>query len=228
LALSREPSHVHVSSYVRRLILEGHLAPGARVPQIEIAQTLGVSRIPVREALIALQGEGWVSIEFRHGAYVNALDERSLSDQCRLLAVMLGFAADKAIERGGVELGCRLRRIEIVLRASSTRQENVELAKQFHRVVVDGASSTRIVTVLRLMGGVVTLDGLAGVLPDALEAHRRLIPSIGSAVRAGDADAAGRCYGDLLCLIEEAVVDELSGRGLLASSSSRERLGATQ
>jgi DNA-binding GntR family transcriptional regulator len=54
--------------YIRRLIFDGDLRPGTRVPQDEIAQTLGVSRIPVREALIALEREGWVTIELHRGA----------------------------------------------------------------------------------------------------------------------------------------------------------------
>jgi len=44
--------------YIRRLMFDGDLRPGTRVPQDEIAQALGVSRIPVREALIALEREG--------------------------------------------------------------------------------------------------------------------------------------------------------------------------
>ena len=66
--------------YIRRLIFDGDLRPGTRVPQDEIAQTLGVSRIPVREALIALEREGWVTIELHRGAFINALDEDAVRE----------------------------------------------------------------------------------------------------------------------------------------------------
>src|SRR5262249_27112791 len=60
--LPRPSSGEQVRLYVRRLIFDGVLKPGQRVPQDAIAQTLGVSRIPVREALIALEREGWTTI----------------------------------------------------------------------------------------------------------------------------------------------------------------------
>ncbi|HET6663353.1 MAG TPA: GntR family transcriptional regulator, partial [Acidimicrobiales bacterium] len=59
--LAKGPGLVRMSSgdqaalYIRRLMFDGDLRPGTRVPQDEIAQALGVSRIPVREALIALE-----------------------------------------------------------------------------------------------------------------------------------------------------------------------------
>ncbi len=54
----RTPSGEYIASHIRRLIFEGELRPGMRVPQDAIAQDLGVSRIPVREALIVLEREG--------------------------------------------------------------------------------------------------------------------------------------------------------------------------
>jgi DNA-binding GntR family transcriptional regulator len=56
---SRVSSGEQVRQYVRRRIFDGVLKQGQRVPQDAIAKTLGVSRIPVREALIALEREGW-------------------------------------------------------------------------------------------------------------------------------------------------------------------------
>src|SRR5262249_55944886 len=68
------------AQYIRSLIFDGDLQPGDRVPQDEVAKVLGVSRIPVREALITLEGEGWVSIELNRGAFVNGYDANSVVD----------------------------------------------------------------------------------------------------------------------------------------------------
>src|SRR3954463_4295590 len=70
--------------YIRRLIFDGYLTHGQRVPQDEIAQALGISRIPVREALIALSTRGWVSIEHNRGAFVNAFTDREVRDSYEL------------------------------------------------------------------------------------------------------------------------------------------------
>jgi DNA-binding GntR family transcriptional regulator len=82
--LVRTPSGEHIASHVRSLIFEGELRPGMRVPQDAIAQDLGVSRIPVREALIVLEREGWVTNEMHRGAFINALDEPTVHDHYEL------------------------------------------------------------------------------------------------------------------------------------------------
>ncbi|HUS60753.1 MAG TPA: GntR family transcriptional regulator, partial [Acidimicrobiales bacterium] len=54
-SVRRRSSGAHAADYIRRLIFEGELRQGERVPQDEIADALSLSRIPVREGLIALE-----------------------------------------------------------------------------------------------------------------------------------------------------------------------------
>src|ERR1700716_4658430 len=110
--LQRQSSGEQAALYIRRLIFDGHLRPGTRVPQDEVAQALGVSRIPVREALIALEREGWVTIEMHRGSFVNALDARSVRDNYELFGLVFGFAAQRALDRSGPELIDRLRELK--------------------------------------------------------------------------------------------------------------------
>jgi len=77
---ARRGSGDQAASYIRRLIFDGDLRPGERVPQDEVARVLGMSRIPVREALIALEREGWVTIELHRGAFVNAISQDTVRD----------------------------------------------------------------------------------------------------------------------------------------------------
>ncbi|AKM31054.1 GntR family transcriptional regulator [Pandoraea faecigallinarum] len=58
---------------IRRQILSGELPEGAPIRQDEIAARIGVSKIPVREALMRLQSEGWVSLRRNAGAFVTPL-----------------------------------------------------------------------------------------------------------------------------------------------------------
>ncbi|MFM6944772.1 MAG: GntR family transcriptional regulator, partial [Bacteroidota bacterium] len=58
-----------------------------------------MSRIPVREAIIALESEGWLRVEPHRGAFVNALDDRVVLDHYALYGRYFGFAAQRAIER---------------------------------------------------------------------------------------------------------------------------------
>src|SRR3954447_26746631 len=110
--LVRQSSGDHAAMYIRRLIFEGRLRPGERIPQEQIAQALGVSRIPVREALIALEREGWVTIEMHRGAFINALDEQAVRDHYELFGLVYSFAARRARTRGGDGLVDRLGAIQ--------------------------------------------------------------------------------------------------------------------
>src|ERR1700684_2786929 len=111
--LVRTPSGEHIASHVRSLIFEGELRPGMRVPQDAIAQDLGVSRIPVREALIVLEREGWVTNEMHRGAFINALDEPTVHDHYELFGLIYGFAAKRAASRRSAELPDHLAELQI-------------------------------------------------------------------------------------------------------------------
>src|SRR5947209_10509671 len=86
--LIRRSSGEQAALYIRQLIFNGVLRPGQRVPQDDIATALGVSRIPLREALIALEREGWVTIEIHRGAFVNAVSPETINDHFDLVGLL--------------------------------------------------------------------------------------------------------------------------------------------
>ena len=109
----RRSSGNQAAEYIRRLIFEGELKPGQRVPQDDIAEALSLSRIPVREGLIALEREGWVTIELNRGAFVNALDTDAIRDTYELFGLIYGFACRCAVSLStGTDLVDRLAELE--------------------------------------------------------------------------------------------------------------------
>ena len=96
---SARSSAEHAAAYIRRLIFERSLPAGSRVPQDEIARALGMTRMPVREALLMLRHEGRIRIEKNRGAYVVSISEQSARDACELSSRMHGFAFERAFER---------------------------------------------------------------------------------------------------------------------------------
>ncbi|NND85609.1 MAG: GntR family transcriptional regulator [Acidimicrobiia bacterium] len=69
-----------VTDALREAILSGDLGPGQRLAQVELSEALGVSRIPLRDALRRLEAEGLVEIRGRAGAHVSSLDARDLAE----------------------------------------------------------------------------------------------------------------------------------------------------
>ena len=100
--------------HIKRLIISRTLQAGDRVPQDEVAEALGVSRIPVREALIALGHEGWVTLETHRGAFVNEISEAAVRDHYELLGLLHGLAARRALASAG-DVGAFAARLAAVL-----------------------------------------------------------------------------------------------------------------
>src|SRR4051794_23427308 len=152
----RRSSGNQAAEYIRRLIFEGRLKPGERVPQDDVAEALSLSRIPVREGLIALEREGWVTIELNRGAFVNALDADAIRDSYELFGLVYGFATRCAAARPGAGPVARRGGIEQEPRRAPDPAEVAPLAAAFHPAPVDPARSPRIKVVLRATARLVT------------------------------------------------------------------------
>jgi DNA-binding GntR family transcriptional regulator len=218
---SRERNLVRVSSgeqaarYIRQLIFDGELRPGSRIAQDEIAKTLGVSRIPLREALIALEREGWVTLEMHRGAFVNALDERTVRDHYELFGLLYAFSAEKALERADPELIERLTKIERQFRDEPDPVRAGAIVLTFHAAVIDAAHSNRIKVLFRAMSTVVPGDFFEHV-PKAVDIERKSIPNILRAMRRGDAEKTTDEYNRMMRRIGNEVIDVMRARGLFS------------
>jgi DNA-binding GntR family transcriptional regulator len=210
----RTSSGEHVVRHIRRLIFEGDLKPGMRVPQDEIAEHLGVSRIPVREALIALEREGWVTIELHRGAFINALDERAVHDHYELYGLFFGFAAERALDRSGPELLARLDVLQAQIAATDDPEELSPLFIAFNRAVIEGAASPRIEALLRAMSTLVP-GNFFDAVPDSIAVEKAGMRTILRALRRGDGAKAAAEYQRMMRRIGDQVARLFNERGLL-------------
>lgn len=96
VAINRPRLHDEVTARLRDLIVENQLRPGERVPELEIAASLGVSRTPIREALKVLAAEGLVEMQPLRGAIVRAFSPKDAQDMLRVIALLEEFAAREA------------------------------------------------------------------------------------------------------------------------------------
>lgn len=82
-----------VAELLRQRIFARELEPGAWIDELRIAQELGISRTPLREAIKVLAAEGLVTMKLRRGAYVTEVSEQDLRDVYHLLALLESDAA---------------------------------------------------------------------------------------------------------------------------------------
>jgi DNA-binding GntR family transcriptional regulator len=149
--LSRSASAA-ASEVIREAIIDGRLAPGHRLKEEKLARELGMSRTPVREALLLLQSEGLVESIPRRGATVRSYAADDLDDMYQLRAVLEGYAARRAATRISRDDIARLE--ESCARFDRLRAEDGlrDLVKEnllFHNVILDAAGSDRLVPLVR-------------------------------------------------------------------------------
>ncbi|MDO5684172.1 MAG: GntR family transcriptional regulator [Propionibacteriaceae bacterium] len=137
-----------VTDWLRQLILNGDLPPGTRLRQETVAAKAGSSRLPVREALRTLEGEGLVALEPNKGARVTSLDLRELdllystraSLEPIIIADSMGAITDEAI----AQCEAILRRIE----EGVTIVDFLLLDRDFHLLTYRGCSSQHLLSVV--------------------------------------------------------------------------------
>jgi DNA-binding GntR family transcriptional regulator len=217
--LVRTPSGEHIASHIRRAIFEGELRPGTRVPQDAIASELGVSRIPVREALIVLEREGWVTNEMHRGAFINALDEQAVHDHYELYGLLFGFAAQRALARRAADLPQRLAEIQAEFARATTPEEQHRLSLDFHGAILDVAASPRINVALRAMSALVPGNFFDSV-PSAVEVQKRGLAAIVRAMKQGDGEKASAEYVKLMRQVGNKVVQLFDERSLFEPAAA--------
>jgi DNA-binding GntR family transcriptional regulator len=205
-AVVRKGSGEQAAAYIRQLIFDGQLQEGMRLAQDDVAKAVGVSRIPIREAIIALEREGWVTTKLHRGTFVNAFDEQVIRDHYELFGLIYGLAARRAAQRSTPEIIDLLTALSKEIGETDDLVRLGDLALAFHSAVVGAAHSPRISVVLRAMSALVPGPFFA-LVPRAVEPERKGLKAIVRAVRDGDGDRAAREYSKMLTKQAELVVD---------------------
>jgi DNA-binding GntR family transcriptional regulator len=212
--MTRALSGEVVARYVRGLIFDGTLRPGERLQQDQIASALGVSRIPVREAIMALDSEGWVTLNPRRGAYVLGLDHRYVLDHYRLLAELFGMAARRATERSSDTDAAALADAADRLAAATTIEAFSIASDRFVALMLSVADSPRLTSVLRLLPGIVPGDFYAQV-GGARDVQAHGVKAVTDMILSGAAQSAGAVMKETVLRHGELVSTILETRGVL-------------
>jgi DNA-binding GntR family transcriptional regulator len=138
---------------IRQAIVDGRLPPGRRLKEEELARELGISRTPVREALLMLHAEGLVDASPNRGAAVRAHSAEDLDDLYQLRAVLEGYATRRAATRLPDEaiLGLResCERFELLLATEAPMSDLVRENLFFHNTILESAGSARLGAMVR-------------------------------------------------------------------------------
>ncbi len=142
LSLAPRALYEEVAELLRQRIFARELEPGSWIDELRIAENLGISRTPLREALKVLAAEGLVTMKVRRGAYVTEVSEKDLRDVYHLLALLESDAARVVAEHAtDVQLG-QIQALHAELEnAIADRDRFFELNEAFHMLLLEMADN---------------------------------------------------------------------------------------
>ncbi|MBP2473733.1 DNA-binding GntR family transcriptional regulator [Crossiella equi] len=179
---------------IRHAIVVGDLAPGEIIRDVDLAERLGLSRTPVREALARLADEGLVETKPHSYTRVTAVDPVVVRDAQVVVQAMQAVAARLAVPRlGAAEIGAMRQANEVFAAALAAEDALAALAadEAFHDVAVNacgnGAVADTIGRYLPVLHRVVLLRFDSSAARESVRMHEEIV----SACAAGDAARAG-------------------------------------
>lgn len=138
----------YVAAQLWRLITDGHIAPGEEIDQSSLAEQLGVSRSPVRDAVRRLDAEGLLSINPHRQAFVPRLTPEEVAEIYCILACLEGLAAFLAVPKMRAADLQALRALHQQMEGDVTPDEWAALNLRFHNTLCDLADSPRLVNII--------------------------------------------------------------------------------
>ncbi len=183
---SYQPLREVVCETLREAIINGVLNPGERLMEIQLAEELGVSRTPVREAIRKLELEGFVVMVPRRGTYVADLSIKDINEVFEVRTALDVLAAGLAAERITEE---ELEQMERLLVQIGEYIDNgdldkiVEVDSQFHDILYRASRNDRLVGIINNLREQLTRFrsismSYPGRLKNTLEEHARLVEAL--------------------------------------------------
>jgi DNA-binding GntR family transcriptional regulator len=129
-----------VVEQVRTAIIEGRLKPNDHITEMELTAELGVSRTPVREALILLQSEGLILLTPHRGAFVRAFDEKAAAEIFSSRITLENFAAELVMNQLGPADYDHLTTLNERLRAAMDQRDFKRIRStdmEFHQYLIE-------------------------------------------------------------------------------------------
>jgi DNA-binding GntR family transcriptional regulator len=138
-----------VVSHVVSLVLTGKLRSGDRLDRNEIAEQLGLSRVPIQEAVVQLEHDGVLSTRYHRGAYVERFDEDVIREHHELYGTLNGIASARAATVRAPKVLDALRTLLDALRAGKESRAFNDAAWRYRKTINEEYAGPRLQAAIR-------------------------------------------------------------------------------
>lgn len=188
---------------IRARLRAGQLVPGQRIIGSELAEELGISRIPVREAIHRLTGEGLIELDRNRSPRIRPVTASDLADMLHLMAALgtlgirLATAALARLPAGHAAREDIRKRLDTIIRASQDREAFLfnDEVHAFHAAMTELSGNRYLRNAFRgLHSEYFTRDLAPRLRPAHWQGIARNYRRLRTAILAGDAEAAAQVY----------------------------------
>lgn len=160
VSILRQPLRSAIRRYLLNSLMEGRLKPGSKINESELAQVLGVSRTPLREALLHLEFEGFIESAHGRGFRVAPLRAKTAMDLHWLVGAFEGMAARSLAELDDEKLRllcAEMRQVNQELMSESAKGDSenpdalIELGDRWHALLTSACDNAELIELLKLI-----------------------------------------------------------------------------
>jgi DNA-binding GntR family transcriptional regulator len=208
-----------VVSHVVNLVLTGKLRSGDRVDRNEIAQELGLSRVPIQEAVVQLEHDGILSTQYHRGAYVERFDESVVREHHELYGMLSGIASARAAVDGLPRILDQLAVLIDAMRSSKESRAFQETAWKFRNVINEEYAGPRLQAAIRASQTFIPRAFWLSYLNN----HDEIFPfyaAEAAAIHRSDADGARAACAERSEVMARIMLGELVRRGVFRPSGA--------
>lgn len=172
-----------IVDFIKDSVVSGRLKPGERVPEQEIAENLGISRTPIREAFRQLESEGFISVTPRKGAVVSPITDKDVNEFYAIKSLLEGFAAKTACTKLAQKDIKRLESLNSQMGRCAEKSDVkgfFKLDNQFHDIFLKACGNEKLCAmVYQLVQQFerfrITALSVPGRMTDSVKQHRDII-----------------------------------------------------
>jgi DNA-binding GntR family transcriptional regulator len=208
-----------VVSHVVNLVLTGKLRSGDRVDRNEIAQELGLSRVPIQEAVVQLEHDGILSTRYHRGAYVERFDESVVREHHELYGLLIGIASSRAAADANSQFLDQLGALIDLMRSSKESRAFQDTAWKLRQIINDEYAGPRLQAAIRASQTFIPRAFWSAYLNN----HDEMLPFYETEVDAivrRDPDTARTACVERAELMGRIMLTELVRRGVLKPSGA--------
>lgn len=208
-----------VVTHIINLVMTGKLRTGDRIDRNEIVRDLGVSRVPIQEAVVQLEHDGILSTRYHRGAFVARFDEATVAEHHELYGILNGIASARCAANPTPRILARLEDTLRVMRAAKDIKNFQDQCWVFRYAINDEYAGPRLQATIRAGESFAPSDFWAGYTP----AKAEFLPTYENeftAIHDRDPEGARKACMHRSEIMSRIMIAELTRRGVFGELRS--------